>query len=155
MFEKRLPPKLVKYPASEAKGEKVDYICDPAEGCGETYHAYVDSENQETRKDSHEAKCLCGKPLKLYWGEYFSFGFQMKGPGFHETKSGKRIKADRERRSKKLQETQWDQHQPVPLAEGVVPRNPTKGGPYDPNSKRFIGKKKKNTVVSLPPKKSE
>ena len=57
----------------------------------------------------------------------------MKGPGFHSTKIGQKRKREMTKRNERLAKTQWDNHEPNALLKGLVPRNPTPGGPYDPN----------------------
>ena len=69
-------------------------------------------------------------------------GISARGPGLHSSAFGRRRKADMLRRHEKLGKTQWDNVEPPSLPEGVVPRNPTTGGPFDPNGP-FVKKKGK------------
>jgi len=91
----------------------------------------------------------CGSELQKDFSRH-SWGIDSRGPGFHGTKIGQRIKKDRIARSEKLAKTQWDQHDyksAVQNPDRVI--NGTEGGPYDPNSK-FNRHKKKNTKVIYP-----
>lgn len=78
------------------------------------------------------------------------WGIAGRGPGYYGTKMGQRMKRDRIKRSEKLAQTQWEQHDyttAVQNPDRVI--NGTEGGPYDPSS-RFNRHKKKNTRIIYP-----
>lgn len=77
------------------------------------------------------------------------WGLDSRGPGFHGTKMGDKIKRDRIKRSEKLAVSQWEQHDPGNVVNPDRVLNPTKGGPFDPKSK-FNRHKKKNTKIIYP-----
>jgi hypothetical protein len=77
------------------------------------------------------------------------WGLDSRGPGFHGTKIGDRIKRDRIKRSEKLAQTQWDQHDPGSVVDPDRVVNPTLNGPFHPDSK-FNYHKKKNTKIIYP-----
>ena len=118
------------YPVGDGDGgrKQTPVICDDCE-FQETLATIRD-----TPEKKHLAICECGGKMFFDWGQ-MGFNFKMSGPGYHSTKQGQKMKRERIKRSEKLAKTQWDNHAPVPLPEGVTPKNPTKGGPYDPNSK--------------------
>ena len=90
--------------------------------------------------DDPLVKCPSCKKNKLH--KKFSLSaIAMRGPGFSETKIGRKRKADMIRRSEKLAKSQWDNVEPVKVPEGRVVKNPTPGGPYDK-------KKKEKPIIS-------
>jgi len=62
-------------------------------------------------------------------------GITARGAGFHGTAFGRRRKKEMTARNEKLKTKQWENHAPIPVSEGTKIRNPTKGGPNDPNSR--------------------
>jgi hypothetical protein len=91
----------------------------------------------------------CGGILQKDFSRHM-WGIDSRGPGFHGTKIGDRIKRDRIKRSEKLAKTQWENHDATKFVqnpERIV--NPTEGGVFDPNSK-FNKHKKKNTKIIYP-----
>jgi hypothetical protein len=90
----------------------------------------------------------CGGILQKDFSRH-SWGIDSRGPGFHGTKIGDRIKRDRIKRSEKLAISQWDNHDPHNVVDPDRVVNPTKGGVFDPNSK-FNRHKKKNTKIIYP-----
>jgi hypothetical protein len=69
-----------------------------------------------------------------------------QGTGVSSTKYGMRRARELTARNEKLAKTQWDNHQPLSAVEGAIPRNPTPGGPYDPNGP-FASKKVKPNLI--------
>jgi len=90
----------------------------------------------------------CGGELRKDFSRHM-WGIDSRGPGFHSTKIGDRIKRDRIARSEKLAQTQWDNHDPGNVVNPDRVLNPTKGGPFDPNSK-FNKHNKRNTKIIYP-----
>lgn len=106
----------------------------------------------------HEEDCLvsrkvdpvvtcCRKSMQINWSR-FRIGLSARGPGSSSTKLGQAKKRDMIRRSEKLAETQWEQHEVPKVQEGSSVENYTPGSPLDPNSKFNKGKKKSKPIVS-------
>lgn len=126
--------------------EGVDVICLPGK-CQEDDSCGCEAEvSIETVKrppwDTPLAICpFCGGNM-IFKIAGLSFAIAHKGPGLHSSAFGRRRKKDFLRRHDELGRTQWENVEPEPLAEGRVARNPTPGGPYDPNGP-FVKKKGK------------
>ena len=71
-----------------------------------------------------------------------------KGSGAHSGTIGDRKKRMMKERNEKLAKTQWDNHEPIKVNEGSTLRNPTEGGPYDPNGP--FAKKKSKPIYMVP-----
>lgn len=90
-----------------------------------------------SRRAPMEVLCSCGG-LMSWYPAGMTFGISARGPGTSETKIGQRRKRELTKRNERLSKTQWDQHEPVVSKEslgGKTPKNFTKGGPLDPNSR--------------------
>lgn len=90
----------------------------------------------------------CGSPLRKDFSCHM-WGIDSRGPGFHSTKIGDRIKRDRIKKSEKLAVSQWDNHDPGSVVNPDRVMNPTEGGVFDKNSK-FNKHRKKNTKIIYP-----
>jgi hypothetical protein len=145
-FTEKLNSNLVQYPPKKGDvGLVMEMICpdDHRKGCGYSCHIVISSDETLDPKERCTSICpKCKEFLVLYWGQYMIFGIKMRGPGLHETKQGQKLKRDRLWRSKVLSEKQWENVQPVSINNPEKIRNPTPGGPLDPNSKFNKGKKK-------------
>lgn len=142
------------------KGKSISIICSPdTEGCGfvadvqvrstpENYVREMGKPDPDARTPEVASCPECGKAMTVNLA-VFRFGFAMRGNGFSETKCGMRRKREFTKRNERLKTTQWDNHEPQKLTEGIKPRNPTPGGPYDPNGP-FASKKTKS-LINLPP----
>jgi len=88
----------------------------------------------EPGEEGNESCPNCRGSLQIDWAT-LRFGLSARGPGVSSTKIGRRKAKALEERSSRLAKTQWDNFAPAPVPEGTRVRNPTPGGPYDPNSK--------------------
>lgn len=151
-FSEKLPSDLVKNPPKKGEsGKEVSVICpnDHRGGCGHAATATFSEDESLSKEEIHTCLCpKCGEFMVLYWGDFFTFSISMKGPGFSETKTGMRMKRDRLWRSETLAKTQWEKHQPQSVADPTRIRNPTPGGPLDPNSKFNKGRKKVKKIYT-------
>jgi hypothetical protein len=149
-FSAKVPKKLVKYPPKrKEKGTRCEVICPENKGgCGWLGHFMSTDDPSIPEEEKNQALCpKCGNFLVLYWGDHFSFSFKMGPRGFHETKCGQRRKRDMEWRNKTLAHTQWENVAPLAVQNPAKVRNPTPGGPFDPNSRFNKGKKKPPKIL--------
>lgn len=86
----------------------------------------------------------CGEPM-MWDPSGLRFGFKMGGKDFSSTKQGMRRSRSLTERNEKLKKKQWDNVEPMRLAEGIRPRNPTAQGPYDPGGP--FTKRETNKVI--------
>jgi predicted nucleic acid-binding Zn ribbon protein len=139
-----VPRANVRFPPPEG----YDGVQHPVE-CVNPECGYIGDMGVEFGKDIEGTCPDCGGELRKDFSRHM-WGIDSRGAGFHGTKIGDRIKRDRIKRSEKLAQTQWEQHDyrtAVQNPDRVL--NGTEGGPYDPNSK-FNRHRKKNTRIVYP-----
>jgi hypothetical protein len=157
---KRKKIKVLNPPLGDNIGASTPVICRRGpdckkDGCGKQETILIHKEplpkgpqvfdSKKETEDPVLALCTCGGNMFLDWSK-MRFGISARGPGFHGTKFGARRKKDMIARSEKLAKSQWFNHEPIKTGEGMKARNPTPGGPLDPNS-RFAKKKTKPTIT--------
>jgi hypothetical protein len=146
---RQVPRENVKFPPQEGDNEggengRMYSVCCSDPECG-----FWGDLTTDYRVFDPSGECPdCGKPLQVDF-QRMSWGVDSRGPGFHSTKIGDRIKRDRIKRNEKLAQTQWENHSAGNVVNPERVLNPTKGGPFDPNSK-FNKHKQKNTKVIYP-----
>ncbi len=119
-------------PGEDENGKLLNFICDPdLEGCGHAASAFGSFKVDNFK---HRAKCPnCGKSMVVDMGAMI--------PSAKGTRASKRRKAkDLTLRNERMATKQWDNHdvgidrKDVQSGRRKI-RNPTPGGPLDPNSK--------------------
>jgi hypothetical protein len=156
LFKSQVPPENIEcLPKEGAESSRIEVVCPDdkgRDGCGNTFFALV-SKPDDTPEDAERTLCWCpkcGHELVLYWADYCAVAISGRGPGFHSTKMGMRRKRDMIARSERLAKSQWDHHKPQSVEDPSKIRNPTAGGPLDPNSVFNKHKKTGTTITSLP-----
>jgi hypothetical protein len=123
-------------------GQSIDCTCQNPE-CGFSGQAWIN----RGWWLGHIATCpYCGGEMHA-GGEQMNITINARGSGAHSGTIGDRKKRMMVERSEKLRKKQWDNHEPVKVAEGRKIRNPTPGGPYDPNGP-FQPKKREKTIFT-------
>jgi len=120
-------------------GKSVPLICVKCECQAEGFLRFgIDKPDDNKYADcpSH-----CDGYMEFHWGGV-NLTVKSSGPGVSSTKYGMKRARELTKRNEKLKETQWEQHEPITVPEGRKVRNPTRGGPLDPNS-RFNKKTKR------------
>lgn len=98
------------------------------------------SEMEEVKKSLPLDCPECGAS-KSYSMIFSVPNFRMGKKGYHSTKQGMRRKAEQTRKNERLGDTQWENHEPLKVSDPTKVVNPTEGGVFDPNSRRFVGRK--------------
>lgn len=149
-FTKKIPKVCVQFPPKKkSEGQEVQMICPPDKrgGCGHAGTAVVSSDPEIAKEDKHTVLCpKCRGFMVLYWGNYFRFSIKMGPRGFTETKCGQRRKRDLEWRNRVMERKQWKEVPPMAVTDIDRVRNATPGGAFDPNSKAYVGKKRKKKI---------
>lgn len=116
--------------------------------CDFVVDAFV-SRTKPTPVDGFFGNCPvegCAGKLEWYIGG-IQVTITVRGPGVSSTKYGQRRARELTKRNEVLAKKQWDQVEVPPLSEGRKARNPTLGGPLDPNGP-FVKKQKDKTIFT-------
>jgi hypothetical protein len=144
-MEVKVRPSVAEEPGE--LGKQIPVACDICEFETEIWI----SRRKSTPKNGVYAKCPCpgcsGRLLHNYQG--ISILVKSSGPGVSSTKYGMRRAREITRRNEELSRAQWDNVEPIQAAEGLTPRNPTPGGPLDPNGP-FKPKKRAKKLFTPP-----
>jgi hypothetical protein len=147
--EKNLEPKIHQPPAEGELGRLYRVICDNSE-CGYIADIWI---SKTAWWIGALATCpYCDHDMCCDHST-INISIQARGAGAHSGTIGDRKKRMMIERSEKLKKKQWSDHEPINVPEGRKVRNPTEGGPLDPNGP--FAKKPKNPVFSLPGSESE
>jgi len=127
-------------PKEDELGMLYPIICDV---CGHKEDVFVTRIERPTTVTV--AKCPKCKGRMVWNPSGMNILVTSRGPGVSSTKYGMKRARELTCRNEKLGKTQWDNVEPLKAREGLIPRNPTEGGPLDPNGP-FIKKKKEKTI---------
>lgn len=142
-------PRVFNPPPEGDMGRPMDAIC-RNDDCQHKAHIWI---SRETSWLGDLAECPeCGSVMG-FDPSTLNITINARGAGAHSGTIGDRKKRMMKERSEKLAKKQWDNVEPIKIPEGRKVRNPTPGGPLDPNGPFVPKKREKKTFV--PPKTSK
>lgn len=129
-------------PTQEGSSRLVPLVCSV---CQLETEVWVDAEKNNSEI---KGRCPVCKKRTLSWNPSgMTVLITCRGQGVSSSKYGQKRARAKTKRNEELAKTQWDNHEPIKSQEGLKPRNPTPGGPLDPNGP-FKPKKRAKTFFT-------